>query len=142
VSEDLYGTWRLQSFVQRSVATGEKTDVFGKHPRGFLSYSRDGRMYAMLVKDGRHRPSDTEELSYQKRADLYDTMYAYAGTFSFDGATVTHHVDISWNESWTASDQRRNVRLEGDTLYISTDPSPGPDGGNIVSELMWERIKP
>ena len=116
-SDDLYGTWRLRSFVQRSVSTGEKTDAFGRHPRGFLSYSRDGRMYAMLVRDGRHRPSETEELSYQKRADLYDTMYAYAGTFSFDGgdghASRGHLLEreLDGQRSAAASSDRRRHAL-------------------------------
>ena len=37
-NEELYGTWRLVSFTQTIVATGETTDVFGKAPRGFLNY--------------------------------------------------------------------------------------------------------
>ena len=36
-SEELYGTWRLVGFVSQVVATGEKTDTFGKAPRGFLT---------------------------------------------------------------------------------------------------------
>ena len=55
-NEDLYGTWRLLSFTQRVVATGEKSDVFGKAPHGFLSYGRNGRMSAILAKDGRPSP--------------------------------------------------------------------------------------
>jgi hypothetical protein len=141
-NEDLYGTWRLLSFTQRYVATGEKIDVFGKTPRGFLSYSRDGRMSAILVKDGRPKPADMAKLTAEERAELLNTMYAYAGTFSSDGKTVTHHVDISWNENWTGTDQVRNIRLEGGKLYISTNPQPnGIDGRIIVGELVWEKVK-
>jgi hypothetical protein len=141
-NEDLYGTWRLLSFTQRVVATGEKTAVFGKTPRGFLSYSRDGRMSAILVKDGRPKPADMAKLTGEGRAELFNTMYAYAGTFTFDGKTVTHHVDISWNENWTGTSQVRNIRLEGGKLYISTNPQPnGIDDRIIVGELVWEKVR-
>ena len=140
--DDLYGTWRLQSFTQRFVATGEVVDVFGKSPHGFLSYSPDGRMSAILVKDGRPKPSDMTKLTGEGRAELFSTMYAYAGTFTFDGKTVTHHVDISWNENWTGTDQVRNVRLEGGKLYIRTNPQPnGIDDRVTVAELVWEKVK-
>jgi hypothetical protein len=69
-------------------------------------------------------------------------MYAYAGTFTVDGNTVTHRVDISWNENWTGTHQVRNVRLDGERLYISTNPqSNGIDGRIIVGELVWEKVK-
>jgi hypothetical protein len=140
--EKLYGTWKLVSFTQRLVATGETIDVFGKTPSGFLSYSRDGRMNAILVKDKRPRPADMAQATTQDKAELFGSMYAYAGTFTVEGDTVTHHVDISWNENWTGTNQVRNVRLDGDQLYISTNPqSNGIDGKMIVAELVWERVK-
>ena len=140
--ESLYGTWKLVSFAQRVVATGKTTDIFGSSPSGFLSYSRDGRMNAILVKDKRPRPVDMANATSEERAQLFSSMYAYAGTFTVDGDTVTHHVDISWNENWTGTDQLRNVRLEGDRLHISTNPqSSGLDEKIVVAELVWERVK-
>jgi len=142
-AEDLYGTWRLLSFKLRVVATGATTQTFGMSPSGFLSYSRDGRMNAILVRDIRPRPADMARATAEERIELFDTMGAYAGTFTVDGDTVTHHVDISWNENWTGTDQVRKVRLEGDKLYISSDPAPsGIDGEMVAGELVWERVKP
>jgi len=140
--ETLYGTWKLVSFTQRFVATDEAIDVFGRNPKGFLSYSRDGRMNAILVKDVRPKQADMAQATTEDKVQLFSSMYAYAGTFTVDGNTVTHHVDISWNENWTGTDQVRNVRLDGDTLYISTNPqSDGIDGRIIVAELVWEKVK-
>jgi len=140
--ESLYGTWKLVSFTQRFVDTGETTAVFGRNPSGYLSYSRDGRMNAILVKDGRPKVAEMAQATTQQRADLFNSMYAYAGTFTVDKNTVTHYVDISWNENWTGTDQVRNVRLEGDKLYISTNPQPnGIDGRVVVAELVWEKVK-
>ena len=138
----LYGTWKLVSFTQRVVATGQTTDVFGKAPSGFLSYSPDGRMNAILVKETRPRRADMAQATTEERAQLFNSMYAYAGTFTVDGNTVTHHVDISWNENWTGTHQVRNIRLEGNKLYIATNPQAnGIDGTIMVAELVWEKVK-
>ena len=140
--EDLYGTWRLVSYTQEIVATGEKIDIFGKAPRGFLSYSRDGRMSAILAKDERPKPTDLAKVTNEERVELFKTVIAYGGTFKFDGKTVTHHLDISWNETWTGTAQVRNVRLEGGKLYISTNPIPRPEDGKVViGVLAWEKVK-
>ena len=40
-----------------------------------------------------------------ERVTLYDTMFAYAGTYSIETDKVVHHVDISWNETWTGTDK-------------------------------------
>jgi len=140
--EDLYGTWRLVSDVRQDVATGVRTDNLGKSPHGFLSYGRDGRMSAIVVADGRPKPTDLSNLSDSDRAALFKTMISYGGTFSFDGKIVTHHVDISWNENWTGTDQIRNARLEGSKLYITTNPQPSPiDGKMTIGILTWEKIE-
>ena len=141
-SEELYGTWRLVSFTSQDVATGVKTDTFGKAPRGFLSYSRDGRMSALLVKDERPKPTDLAKVTNEERAELFKTMIAYAGTFSVDGNVVTHHVDISWNENWTGTSQVRNIKLVGRKLYITTNPQPSvSDGKPVIGVLEWEKIR-
>jgi len=140
--ERLYGTWRLVSDVRQDVATGAKTDNFGKHPQGYLSYARDGRMSAIEVAEERPRPTDLTKLGDADRAALFRTLLAYAGTFSFDGNVVTHHVDISWNNNWTGTNQVRNVRLEGNRLYITTNVQPSPiDGKPSIGMLTWEKVE-
>src|SRR5215510_5620637 len=54
----ILGTWRLKSFVREVAATGEKYNQMGEHPNGYLSYSADGRMYAILTMDNRIKPLD------------------------------------------------------------------------------------
>jgi hypothetical protein len=140
--EKLYGTWRLVSDIRKDVETGAQTENFGKHPQGFLTYGRDGRMNVIEVAEQRPRPADLAKLADSDRAILFKTLLAYAGTFSFDGKVVTHHVDISWNNNWTGTDQLRNVRLEGNRLYITTNPQPSAiDGKLSVGILTWEKVE-
>jgi Lipocalin-like domain len=39
----ILGTWKLQSLVYETTATGQRSSPFGDHPDGYLGYSRDGR---------------------------------------------------------------------------------------------------
>jgi hypothetical protein len=69
-------------------------------------------------------------------------MVAYGGRYTFDGKVVTHHVDISSNETWTGTDLARNVKFERNRLILTTNPQVSPPDGKIaVTILTWERLK-
>jgi hypothetical protein len=59
---------------------------------------------------------DAVLLTDEEKVKLLESMSAYAGTYTADGEKVVHHVDTSWNGSWTGTDQVRFYKLEGDTL--------------------------
>jgi len=132
--DDLYGTWRLVSYIRES-KTGEKSDFFGKDPHGVLNYGRDGRMYAMIVKDERPKILDPGKPTEGELANLFKTMVAYGGTFELVDKKVIHRVDISWNGSWSGTEQSRDIKLEGGRLYI-TNAQP-----DFISSLVWEKVK-
>ncbi len=80
------------------------------------------------------RPSDGVPVGAappdNERVALYDTMSAYAGTYSVEAGEVIHHVDISWNETWTGTDQNRLFEVSGNTLTLTTritDPASGTE---------------
>lgn len=137
--EELYGTWKLISWTRRLLDTGETVEAFGKVPRGLLHYGRDGHVFWVMTKENRTKPHDLTKLSDAERAELYNTMVAYAGTFTFDGNAATHHVEVSWNEVWTGTAQLRNLRFEGKRLIMTTNPQPGVDGRRSSSVFVWER---
>lgn len=134
----LLGTWRLKSYVVTR-ATGERSTPYGENPTGYLSYSADNRMQVIGVAEDRRvpigaRPPDNERIA------LYDTMFAYAGTFSVEDDKIIHHIDISWNESWTGTDQVRALEVSGAILTLTThirDPVSGVENHYAVA---WERI--
>ena len=139
---DVLGTWRLLSATSTVVATGEKTNSYGSDYSGYLTYGKDGRMSAILIYGARPKPSDLTKVSNEERLQLYRTMIAYAGTFSLEKTTVTHHIDISSNETWTGTAQVRNVKFEGETLVITTPAQPRSiDGLVSVGELKWVKVK-
>jgi hypothetical protein len=136
----ILGTWKLQSLVFDAMATGQRSRPFGDHPDGYLSYSADGRMYAIGVAGDRSKPPDLVPTDEEK-VRLQESMFAYAGTYTADGEKVVHHVDISWNQSWTGTDLVRFYKLEGNALTITTacarSATDGEEGEFI---LVWDKV--
>jgi hypothetical protein len=139
-ADQLPGTYRLIGFTRTVVATGETTDIFGKAPQGYITYGRDGRMMVLITSADRPAPADLARVTDQQRADLFKTMLSYSGTYDFDGKVVTHHIDISWNQTWTGTHQLRNVKFAGKKLVLTTDPMPAPtDGQASVIVVTFEK---
>ena len=138
----LVGTWKLKSYVREVAATGERYNERGEHPNGYLSYSADGRMYAIITWDNRAAAGDVVPTT-EERIRLFGTMISYAGTYTFDAEKVVHHVDISWNQNWTGTDQVRFYKLDGNTLTITSALAKNfTDGREGRSILVWEKLKP
>jgi len=99
-------------------------------------------MMVIIVGDDRPNPESVEKMTDQERIGLYRSLVAYGGTYKFDGKTMEHYVDISWNEMWTGTTQFRDVRKNGELLSISTLPAPhARDGRMAVTTLLWEKVK-
>ena len=92
----LLGTWTLVSAVREEIPSGAKTDMFGQNPHGFINYSPDGRMIALITRRDRKAAANGRPTPTEAEA-LFRSMLSYAGTFTVEGDVVTHHVDISWN---------------------------------------------
>jgi hypothetical protein len=136
----LLGTWKLKSFVREVAATGERYNERGEHPNGYLSYAADGLMYAIITWENRVSPRDVVPTT-EERVKLFGTMISYAGTYTLDADKVIHHVDISWNQAWTGTDQVRFYKLDGSILTITSAPNHNPvDGREGRSILVWEKV--
>jgi len=140
LDNDISGTYKLVVEQRRIVDTGELVPV--PNPRGFISYGKDGRVLVLIVRAPRPLPEALEKTTDPQRADLFRTMTAYGGTYTFDGSKVEHSIDISWNEVWTGTRQVRSVTRQGDRITLTTPPFPfHTDGRMSVNMLVWEKIK-
>ena len=136
------GTWRLQSYVREVLASGERYNQFGEDPDGYIGYAPDNRMYAIFTRKDRIMPADAVPTD-EEGVQLLGTMVAYAGTFTLEPEKVTHHIDISWNQAWTGTDQVRYYQLDGYTLTITTAPYRSYfDGKEGRSILVWKKVRP
>jgi hypothetical protein len=137
----LLGTWKLLSFTQEDASTGEKFSPLGSRPVGYISYSPDGRMMVILVGDNRMAPKDVVPTD-QEMIRFYKSMLAYAGTYTIDGNRVVHHIDASWNQAWTGTQQIRFFKLDGGTLTLTGAAGRrGFDGRIGTSTVVWERVE-
>jgi hypothetical protein len=134
----LLGTWSLKSYVM-TTGSGERATPFGEQPSGYLVYSPDGRMQVIGTSGGRMMPRSLA-VTHEERLALHDTMFAYAGTYSLQAGKVIHHVDISWNQLWTGTDQARFYEVQGNILTLTarlTDPTTGAESHYAV---VWEKV--
>jgi hypothetical protein len=137
-SNPLLGTWRLTRYVV-TTAAGERSTPYGENPTGYLSYSADGRMQVIGAASGRIAPVDPIPPD-NERVALYDTMFAYAGTFSVEADKVIHHIDVSWNEAWTGTDQVRLFEVKGNTLTLTTHFMDFATGTESHYAVVWESV--
>lgn len=63
-------------------------------------------VHAIVVKRDRETPAGVPPSTEQK-IDLFDSMLAYTGTYTLHEDRVIHHLDASWNQSWTGTNQVR-----------------------------------
>ena len=133
----LIGTWKVVS-MQTIVDGSEPQNNFGSQPKGYLVLTREGRMIGIGTAENRKGgTSDAEQLA------LYKSLFAYSGKYRIEGGDFITTVDVSWNESWNGTEQRRHFRIEGDKLFIETVPGPSAlfPGKTGFGTLVFEREK-
>jgi hypothetical protein len=139
--DKLVGTWKLISAVSEDLSTSQKTNIYKGTPVGFITYGADGRVMTIIVDSPRKKPAANVATATEAEA-LFRSMAAYAGTYTVKGNQVIHVPDVSWNETWTGTDQIRDYKFDGERLLLATAPSPNPFTGKMsVRTLVWEKIK-
>jgi len=124
----IVGTWQLRSTIGRDDSGNILAPPFGPAAMGLVVFQADGRMMSVLC-DG--RPSLPTGESRQ--------FMSYAGTYTFDGTTLSTRVDVSSDASRGGGDQVRNVRFES-ALMVLAPPRRLFAGVMQQQELVWERI--
>ncbi len=132
----IVGTWKLVSVAYEDQATGQRTSLYGEHPRGIQIATPEGRWLALMTAEGRGVPNSDAE-----RATALKTMIAYTGRYRVENGNVITKVEAAWNEAWVGTEQVRAVRFDGDRLYLQSPPMPHPNvGGSAVRVIVaWAR---
>jgi hypothetical protein len=137
----LVGSWKLVSYARENPSTGNATPVWGEKPSGLLQVLPDGRLSAVITAEGRKPAPPGEEGLAEKQAKLYQTVTAYAGTYTARGNTLTVHVEVASAPEFVGKDLVREILLEGDVVYVRTQPMRSvSDGKDYVYVLAWKRL--
>jgi hypothetical protein len=132
----IVGTWSLVSVVYEDAATRERTPVYGEHPKGIQIATAAGRWLALMTGEGRPIPKTDAD-----RAHALKTMIAYTGRYRVEAGQVITKVEAAWNEAWVGGEQVRNIRFDGERLYIESPPMPHPNINDKTVRVIvvWAR---
>jgi hypothetical protein len=134
--QQIVGTWKLVSVNYEDVASKERTPIYGKRPKGIQIATPHGRWLALMTGEGRAIPNTDAE-----RAQALTSMIAYTGRYRVENGQVITKVEAAWNEGWVGGEQVRNIRFEGDRLYIESPPMPHPNISDKTVRVIvvWQR---
>jgi Lipocalin-like domain len=133
---DLIGTWRLESAYFVAQETGDRLDVLGAEPFGYVIFEPGGRLIVLITSSARTRAAAASDM-----VGLHKSMIAYTGRWSIDGEKFITQVDGAWDPSWVGTEQVRHFVLDGCTLSIRTAPLDHPSfpGQEVIGYVDWEK---
>ena len=140
--DKLAGTWKLVSASSKT-STGEPSEPpYGADPVGFLTYTEDGRVSALISYGGRKPLSvgGGADAVQAEQAEAFKTFLAYAARYALNGHKVTHHIEISSIQNYVGKDLVRSVKFQGDQITLVTPPTP-VNGKIQTVELIWQRLQ-
>lgn len=125
---NIVGVWRLAS-TRATDPQGHQVGVpFGPRGMGLVTFTADGRMMSVLV-DGRASLPEGTPRQYS----------SYCGNYTFDGSTLTTHVDANCDPMRFTAPPIRKIRFDGQRMIL-TPPPAKVDGVEVTRELTWERV--
>jgi hypothetical protein len=127
---DIIGTWRLVAASAHDPQGRPLAPPYGPQAIGRIVFSADKRVM-VAVSDGRPELPPGTKREYG----------GYCGDYTFDGTTLTTHVDAAPNAALVGTAQIRGVRFEGEGMILQPPPRE-IDGVVHHRELTWERISP
>ena len=134
---DLVGAWRLRSAYFVAQRTGNRLDILGAEPFGYVVFEPSGRMIALLTSGVGTRAELATDM-----AELHKSMIAYTGRWSIEEEeTLVTEVDGAWDPSWIGTKQVRHLAFgEGTFSVRSTRLShPSFPGEEVVVYVDWEK---
>jgi hypothetical protein len=98
----------------------------------------EGRSIVLTTAAGRKPGTDDAA-----RAALQKSMLSYSGYYRVEGGDFITTVEVSWNEEWNGTEQRRHYRIEDDKLFIESAPAPSIvfPGKTDFRRIVWVREK-
>ncbi|MGA2345681.1 MAG: lipocalin-like domain-containing protein [Candidatus Sulfotelmatobacter sp.] len=137
--DKLVGTWKLVSASSKT-SKGEPGEApYGLSPAGFLTYTAEGRVTALISYGGRKALSGTGG-TVEEQAEAFKTFLAYAGRYTLAGDKVTHTIEVSSIQNYVDRNLVRSIQFQDDRLILITPPTL-VNGKIQTVELIWQRLQ-
>jgi hypothetical protein len=120
---------------------GEVARPFGEHPRGFIIYTADGYMSAIMMSADRPNFAAGDILggNDDEKLAAFATSSAYAGRWEIVDGQIIHHLEVTTYPNWTGTDQPRDFELT-DTHFTLFPPRMIMNGKIRHGRVHWERL--
>jgi hypothetical protein len=142
-NDKLVGTWKLVSASSRDAAGAQIEPPYGTDPVGFLTYTEDGRVTALISYGGRKPLSIGAKAPalLEEQAEAFKSFLAYGGRYRLEADKIIHSIEISSIQNYVNRELVRRVKFEGHKLVLITPPTM-VNGKMQTIELTWERLEP
>ena len=125
ITQKLIGTWKLISYSDYDSVKRVWINTYGQHPRGYFTYTKSGIVNLNISsEDPLKVQEDSAKSKYLSVDSFLNKSCGYFGPYTIlkEKSTVIHHPkggSIPW---YLGTDQYRQFKISGDTLYIG-DPT-------------------
>ena len=93
--KDLHGTWKLVSQSQKLVDTGEVRAGRGAAPKGYVTFTPDGRVIGMIMSEKRPKPESVAKLTDAHPFDSVGLLFYLRRCLLFDRGDDHLHAAFS-----------------------------------------------
>lgn len=138
LASQLVGVWKRTSMVEKELATG--TTSTPQIPDGPVIFTRGGRFAWVILAPGRKAPAASIPTDAE-RAALWATGSFGTGTYRVEGDKVVLRYDTSWNQLWTGTERRADMKITDNVLTWTSPPYPTLDGKQVVGIQTFERTE-
>ncbi len=129
----LTGTWKLVGIATRDVATGVETPSPRVPESGQLVYAPNGRLSVQIVRSGRDATAGSS-------AEGFSSYFGWWKLVPASGH-ILHIKDGDLNQARVGEAAPRAYSFDpAGRLSLATPPRSGPDGREISSVFIWEKI--
>lgn len=141
-TDKLVGTWKLVSASSTDSAGQQLEPPYGANPVGFLSYTEQGRVTALISYSGRKplSPGAKSTALLEEQAEAFKTFLAYGGRYRLNGDKVIHSIEISSIQNFVGRELVRSVKFQDDQIILVTPPTM-VNGKMQTIALLWQRLE-
>ena len=137
----LVGPYRLVA-VEHHADDGEVGYPFGSAPKGFIVYTVEGCMSAVLMRADRplFAAGDILAATDAERVAAFSSSSAYAGRYEVLDDRIVHHLEVTTYPNWSGTDQVREFDVS-DTHLTLFPPRMLMQGKMRSGRVHFERMK-